>query len=368
MMVNAGKGVAKSNLYTFFKRAYQAFQKAEGKMGANTHYHLTLGPETIELRFAGPALVSTVIPALMHLAASAEKIPELTVYLWDCASTNTAMPAPPWSPSDYGARGEINGYNDERIFVSFQMGTGTLSMLDMESGLALFWVRDADRLPYYEKSAPLRTILHWWMRHRGWQMTHAAAVGSPSGGVLMVGKGGAGKSTTTLACLNSELAYVGDDYCLLGQRPTLCACSIYNSAKLDSKSVRKLARFTPAVTNPGHSDDQKAVLLLNTLPFVNITLQIPIQAILVLRITRRTATVLKPTSHSTAVKAVATSTIFQLSHADRRDLMNLCRIVRQVPAFELEVGTQLAQIPGVILNLLHRIQSYGNEPISTSLN
>ena len=42
------------------------------------------------------------------------------------------------------------------------------------------------------------------MSDRNLQYVHAGAVGNKNGGILLVGKGGSGKSSTALACLKSD--------------------------------------------------------------------------------------------------------------------------------------------------------------------
>ena len=177
---------------TFFKKAYQTFQQAEKLAGGPVNRFYTIAGYTIQLRFAGPALIPFITPALEHLTAEPGSTPALTVCLWDSASTRTKMPPPPWSADDYIARGEVRGYNNDHIHTFFHVGAGALSMLDTRQDLALHWIRDARQLPYYESAAPLRAILHWWMRNHGCQLVHGGAVGTPLGGVLLAGRGGSG--------------------------------------------------------------------------------------------------------------------------------------------------------------------------------
>ena len=95
----------------------------------------------------------------------------------------------------------------------------TLLMLNLLTHEAIYWVNDSDLIPHFECGAPLIPILHLWMSYMGSQLLHAAAVGLPNKGVLIVGKGGSGKSNTALSCLNSKLYYAADDYCILSFNP-----------------------------------------------------------------------------------------------------------------------------------------------------
>src|SRR5262249_37784676 len=158
---------------------------------------------TVRLSFAGDGLVAQVLPALSHLLADPVAAPQLAIQIWDAQSTRTRLPARPWADGARGARGEIAGYNDDDIATVFQADFDGLSMFSRRRATALFWVPGASALPAYARAKPLRTILHLWLAGRGQQLAHGAALGTPQGGVLLVGKSGSGKSTTALAALGN---------------------------------------------------------------------------------------------------------------------------------------------------------------------
>jgi hypothetical protein len=351
---NALAGVEETRPVAFFKTVYQTFQRAEQVAGGSIDRFYTIGGHTIQLRFAGPALIPFITPALEHLRAELGSTPALTVCLWDSVSTHTEMPPPPWSADDYIARGEIRGYRSNHIHTVFHVGAGVLNMLDTRQDLALYWVRDAHQLPYYESAAPLRAIWHRWMRNYGRQLVHGGAVGTSRGGVLLAGRGGSGKSTTTLACLSSELAYVGDDYCLLDTDTSPYVYSLYNSAKLDADSVQQFPHLAPAISNADRLDTEKALLFLNGFHSVKIASGFPIRTILLPHITHLSETRFKKASPAASLAALAPSTIFQSAGADRKDFQNLGAFVRKVPSYVLELGTDVSGICNVILDLLSK--------------
>lgn len=235
----------------------------------------------------------------------------------------------------------------------FYMGDNVL-MMDSKSALAIFWIRDARQLPYYESGAPLRTLLHWWLSNHGRQFVHAAAVGTAKAGVLLAGKGGSGKSTTVLACLDSPLVYASDDYCLLTTEPAPYVYSLYSSAKLDADNIHRLPHLASAISNADRLDTEKALLFLHEHCPEKIVSGFPVRAILLPRVTGRPGTTLTPASPITALKALAPSTLFQLPGAGHSAFQVMSKFVKQVPCYHLELGTDLAQIPEVILGLLSK--------------
>lgn len=336
----------------FFETVYQAFQQAEQVAGGSLDRFYSIGGYTTRLRFAGPALVPRITPALEHLATKPSSSPMLTVCLWDSVSTSTQMPPPPWSADAYIGRGEVRGYNDGCIRTSFHIGANVLNVLNARLDLAVFWIRDAGQLPYYESGAPLRTILHWWLSNHGRQFVHAAAVGTAKGGVLLAGKGGSGKSTTALTCLNSKLVYVSDDYCLLATDPHPYVYSLYSSAKVDVDNIHRFPHLAFAVSNADRLDAEKALLFLHEHCPDKVVTGFPIRAILLPHVTGRPGTTLTPASPIAGLTALAPSTIFQLSGAGHSAFQTMAKFVKQVPCYNLELGTEFRRIPDVILGLL----------------
>ena len=338
----------------FFREARGAFERAAQAAGGTIERFYTIAGDAVRLRFAGPALAPALTPALDHLGAGPHPAPALTVCLWDSEATGVAMPPPPWGAEDYVARGEIRGYSTDRIRTAFQQGACSLSMLDVEQSSALYWIRDARRVPSWETAAPLRTVLHWWMGTRGRQLVHAAAVGTPAGGVLLAGKGGSGKSTTALACLESDLLYLSDDYTLLSADPMPYAHSLYSSAKVDAAAAQRLPHLTRAVAEADRFDCDKALIFVAERYPEKMARGFPTRAILLPRVTHGSHTSVRETSSAAGLRALAASTVFQLAGAGHRDLQAVAALVRRTPCFDLLLGQNVGDVPQVIADLLAR--------------
>jgi hypothetical protein len=339
----------------YFQSVYDLFKSSQQITGSVERSYI-IGGYRIRLSFSGEALLS-LTRALEHLAAADDhSTPDLTICLWDSESTGQRMIPRPWHESDFLARGVIQGYNTERIYTAFQHGSGAVSVLDQERSLAVFWAPES-KLPYWEYGSPLRTVLHWWLLSKGLQLVHAAAVGNSTGGVLIGGKGGSGKSTTALACLESNLSYIGDDYTLLGFDSGPVVHSLYNSAKLNSDHVQRFPALLPKIANTERLADEKALLFVNEHYPLKVATRLPVRAILIPRVTGLAETSLKRVSVAMALAALAPSTIFQLPRAGNEALKFLATFARGLPCFSLEAGTDLSTIPRLIEGLLAEIDS-----------
>ncbi len=333
-----------------------AFEQAAQAVGGVECRDYTVGGFCIRLRFAGSALIPKMTPALEHLATRPSPSPDLVINLWDGASTGVMTPPPPWrdDPYAYGSHGEVRGYDSDRIRIVFNMFFDALSLLNLEQNRAVFWVRDGANIPFWETAAPLRILLHWWLGSRGLHYTHAAAIGIPAAGALLVGKGGSGKSTTALACLDSELSYVSDDYCLLSEPPQPQAYSLYSSAKLKPDNTR-LPHLLPLIHNQNRQPDEKPFVLLHQHFPEKLVPSLPMKMILVPHVTGRVDTEIHPVKAAAALLALAPSTIFQLPGGTSAKFKEMAALVREVPCYALALGTDLAQIPQVIGTALEQV-------------
>ena len=325
-----------------FAEAYQAFGEASRAAGVVERSY-TIGSWHIRLRFAGSALVPRITPAFAHLPPGKHAEPALTVCLWDAASTATRFPPLPTANGD-GSVHRRYLYRTTRQIGCVQPAEGAISLLDPGASLALYWVADAEGLPSYERAAPLRLILHWWMGGRGRPLVHAGAVGVAGRGVLLAGRGGSGKSTAALGCLQAGLSYAGDDYVLVQVDPSPFVHSLYSSGKVEASHARTLAASAPA--------DEKVVLFLHEVYPERMSPGFSIEAVLLPRITGRPGVRITPVPPVAVLAALAPTTIFQLPGAGQDTFDAIARLVRRVPGYVLEMGPDIAAIPPVISRLL----------------
>ena len=332
-----------------FEDSYEAYLKAESASTTVESWHSIAG-SPVCLRFAGTSLVDRIIPALEHLATQPAGSPALTVCLWESASFGVGFLAP--SPEFNGKfRVRLRGV-DNRILGTLYPDCDLLCMLDSARSLALYNIRDVSQHPFYEYGSPLLVILSWWAQTRGLTMVHAGAVGRLEGGVLLAGKGGSGKSTTALACLNSGLLYAGDDHCLLEPGRPPFVHSIYSSAKLAAERLDKLPRLRTAAAAVESQGAEKAIIFLGKHNRAGLSAGFPVRAVFAPRVTGRTGTSLTPLSPIGALRALAPSTIFETADAGPFELEAMTGLVKRVPSFTLELGTDLERIPRIITEFL----------------
>ncbi len=346
------ESVIEADPQAFFESVYRAYQAAEESAGGVVDRYYVIGGYTVHLRFAGPALIPSVTPALEHLQVPAAPRADLTICLWDSASTKTVMPPRPWKADDLIVRGDVQGYSNERFLTMLSGDVGMLSVLDTAENLGVYWIREAGHLPTYERAAPVRVLIHWWMRQQGLGLLHTGAVGLDGSGMLLVGKSGSGKTSTTLTSLLRGWHYVGDDFCLLANNGAPHIHSVYNSAKVHTAHLRNFPDFLPAISNPQELGSEKALLYLYRHCPTRLVAELPIKVICLPRVTGRPETTMTPVSPTGALRALAPSSLFQLPGTGQAEFLLMSRLVSQIPCYSLELGTELERIPEAMSKLL----------------
>jgi len=339
----------------YFDDVFAAFLNAERLAGSIARDFL-IGGGRIRVRFAGDALVSLLSRALAHLSCDASAEPDLTICVWDSASTGVALPDAPATIRQFLARREMSGVSGERFIAAFDFAERMrLSVLYRQQRAAIHWIPDAPSIPFYEQAAPFLQILHWWAREHRHQIVHAAAVGTAAGGVLIGGKSGSGKSTTTLTCLKAGLRSPGDDYTLLCVAQPPLVRSLYSTGKLEGPHLlRSLPSLMPAVSNQDRMHRDKAVLFLHEHYPEALIGEFPVRAVVLPRISAGGRCRLIETSPAAAVAAIAPSTMIQLRWSGSEDLRRIAAVVRAVPNYILELGDDLDEIPVLIRGLLEK--------------
>jgi hypothetical protein len=324
-------------------------------------HDLRIGGVPVRLCFAGPALVPAVLPALAHLRAdTAGPEPLLTVELWDAASTGVIPPPYPVPGDGVPARGEVRAYADAGVRALYHSGVrprdggfAEVTIFDERASIARYFVDAPDRIPWYERAAPLRSVLHWGLTGPDRLLVHAGAVGIGDRGVLLAGPGGSGKSTSAVAALIDGYQYLGDDYVLVDLAgPDPVAHSIYATAKLAPEATSLLPALSGTYGGRTPGGQEKWVIDVAQLRPGGLGLQLRIAAIVLPCLRPDAPTRLRPASAGAALLALAPTTVFQGPLRDGVALGQLAELAKRVPAHVLELGAGPEQVGPIISQLL----------------
>lgn len=306
----------------------------------------------MRLEFAGRDLAEAVMPAFAHLVVPPRPgRAELTVQLWSSPDGDPDTRPPVLESTAALPPGAFLHRRNAGVHVSYQPARRILNVFDGPAGRAWFWVADG-KLPYWERSAPLRHVIHWWLQAFGIQQLHSSAVGTDRGAALVVGRSGSGKSTTALACVRDGLSYLGDDYVLVSSPPRPQVFSTFCSGKLVGEQLVRFPELTHAVRNADFLDTEKSLVYLTDLPTVSVATTLPLAAVVVPVVTGRPGTLAEPLRRAAAIAALAPSTLVEVFTAGNVGLQRMRAIVDAVPCYTLHVGNDLESIGPAVRRLL----------------
>jgi len=323
-----------------------AFREAERRAGCTEQFYSVAG-NPLRLRLAGDALAPLIMPPLEHLVSPSRAAPALTICAWDPETTGVSPPECPWDAGD-NDQAKISVRNWNGVEFALFKGSGELNVLDRRRKLGFHCVNRAAAI----FSGPLLIQMHWWLSELGLHCIHAGAVGFKEGGAILAGRGGSGKSTSALCCLDSSLGYVADDHCLLSAGATPYVHSLYSSGKLTASQLDKLSFLKPLAGSPKSTAADKTVIFLAQRARKKLLPGFPVRMVLVPRIVGGSTTAAVVISPIEALKALAPSTLFQLIGASQRDFHAMAELVKSVPCYRLELGSDLRAIAGAIERLL----------------
>jgi hypothetical protein len=321
---------------------------------------LHVAGRSIRLRFAGEVLVPAIWPALAHLAVAAEtaQTPSITFDLWDTATTGVVPPRPPFDPADYRRYGQRAVAYDDSIAIMHTPDGETLCAYDKATRHGIFWTADAGRLSIYERAAPLQTLFHWAMAEFGWQIIHAAVVGTPRGGVLLVGNTGAGKSTTALSCLRQEgLQLLCDDKCLVRLKPVPEAFALFSSGKVKADMLERMPHLRSQVV--GWDDSYKAgkgLVFLYPTYADRMVQMLPLKAIVLPAVAHRAEATILPATSASAFRQLGPSTVIWLPGAEVENYRFTAELTRHLPCYRFELATDLQRNAETLVRLLAELE------------
>ena len=319
--------------------------------------HLRFAGLPVRMRVAGPDLCDQLERCFRPLESAAEDGPaDLTIDAWDREHTGVGCPGVPFVPdaTDAVSGGLLKQFH--RGAVLYLERARDVAALDRHRRRLFFCVQAATATELHLRSKPFPDLLAIWYRDRGVQQLHAALVSRQGRGVLFVGASGSGKSTCALACTLGGFDYLGDDYVGFQLAGEDCVGhAFYGSARVDDATIDRFPALAAHRIAPIARWERKGMVCISEIPECSMVPSTRIAAIVVPEIRAGGRLRLSPASPGTALRSLAPSTLLVPLGARAPGLSVLGELVRRAPCFRMEVGDDVAAIPGAIDCLLVRL-------------
>jgi hypothetical protein len=308
---------------------------------SKSSYYRVFG-KTIELEFLDPSIEQHIHPTLAHLETGATRDPWASLTCWDTNGSPGAFPSVNVGTDGFKARSEAPGLSDDFRLTSFVSAGRILSHIDLRTLRGFHCVDDFSNMWRHEHATPLRTVFSWIAQTCGVQFLHVGAVGTEAGGILLSGRGGAGKSNTVLSVIGTELRVIGDDFCavdVLNENPFVHSLYATGSLRRSDHSRNPILSTLPVLVDTG--DDAKLVHGLQA--GGHMLSGAPIRAIAHLR--RSDAPFgLHNASAGQIALDLASDTQTMLPYSGQVLVAQTAKLARCVPCYILELGTDASAI------------------------
>lgn len=207
------------------------------------------------------------------------------------------------------------------------------------------------------RSQPANHAIASWLASSMVQAVHAAAVSLDGQGLLLVGVGGRGKSTTALACALAGFSFLGDDMCVVEvgsaeRRLTPRIHGVYATAKLNRDSQERLGSCDFRLL--GVTPLGKSTFALP--PEIRFDRAAPLVAVVGFRAGDASADTVRLLSGPEAMGLLAATAapLATGSGTAALWLQAAVAIAREVPAYELRLGWDLDRVVADCRSIIDR--------------
>lgn len=312
------------------------------------------------MRVVGQGLSEQIAQAFQHLLIQGNPLnAELKIDLWDEGDTSVSCPVNS-EPVDerllkstsYVEFGLIIGSLEDRYIGCQRLKV--MTWFDRREQHIVGWVSRHDELSLYDRGKPLHFPLLLWHSDRGAEVVHAALVSKNGKGILFAGKGGTGKSTVALACVEAGFDYLGDDYIGLEacEDGTFLGHSLYSATWLMADHFVRFPRLIRHAIYPERPEQEKTLALLSPAFPQQLCRVAPISALVLPRITANPPARIRPASKAEALFALAPSSILLRPSSGASTLNKLGRLAEQVPCYWLDLEHNLSDLSNRVIELL----------------
>ena len=284
--------------------------------------------------------------------------PLLSLFIWDGQRDGVELPESPVLRRDDAPEAGLGGYAGDSLRAFYQPNAGVLSLLDTGRCRGHWWLRDVATTPYFERAAPFKHILQWWIADRGGALLHSAAVGIDGAGILIAGPSGSGKSSTALACVDAGFAFASDDYVLIDATHPPHAHLAYATAKVVRSSLDRHLHHRRHFRNLGR-DDEKPMLFVHDVAPGRVGSPLALRAVVLPFVAHRATTQLVRIHPAEMLRALAPSSVLLFPLAGDAAFRRMADLCRELPCFRAELADDPNDVAAALRGLLVSSSSIG---------
>ena len=324
--------------------------------------HLSIAGFPVRIRIVGSAWGAAVKRALGHLSGSLTDgyaaLDGLTIDVWDSHESGVRVPGFDHSPD---APPTLLKASTDRSCVGLYRPHGVM-WLDEAAGYLVGFTRGVHQLTLDERARPFHKLLSHWLGNRGVQFLHAGLMCAGDTGVLLVGSGGAGKSTTSTACLMAGMEYLGDDFVGLSEKAgEFVGHGFYATCLLDRTQLQNFPRLAPHAYAPNYDFEDKQLVYLDCFSSQLLRRTTRIRALILPKIVGGLGSSVERATRIDGLMALAPTSVMYLPKPSLDAFNRVAALAEAVPSFRLNLGTDLKNVAYCVRSVLNQLNEDQNQ-------
>lgn len=262
-----------------------------------------------------------------------------------CGSDFENISMPTWNFPHTNSRHLERLHIGDDITAYFDADLRFWHVVDHKSKRALFWIHSPDAIPFWERAAPFKNILNWFLALTPFTIVHGGVISQNGRGILLVGPGGSGKSTTVINCLSSGFQVCGDDLIIVGLVDNeFKGYLLYNSIKLKAHLDSCFPKVGFKNSELWRSCGDKKFTRYTDLSADGVCASTRIIAVMHCLVSNLDQTKISPITPNAILKYILPPTVFMLRGWEELSIKKISRLVRGVKTYELSLGEDLAEV------------------------
>jgi hypothetical protein len=345
-----------TTLIDFYNRAKLNFNRACDNLKFESKFYFSLASKELVIRSAGRNIQEITCRALKHIEKVVDvssSTPSLEILVWDIKESGVNMPIQPWETPENLVEDSFVQFHLAHFFVSQFDNQSILYIYNLVANQVICIIQDANKLNNSFLSSPYFKIIALWACNQNLNILHAGCVSFDNKAVLIVGRSGKGKSSTSVQCLIDGLDYLSDDYILVdmnGEKPI--AYSLFNTGKLKNNHIERFSKIQGKYTQGILDKNDKPLLFLHPFFRNQLIKSAEIRAIIVPNITQEVKASYQSISDVESLRALAPSTLIQLKINNLNQLNSLANLTRNLPNYQLNLGSDFSNITAMVKELI----------------
>jgi hypothetical protein len=332
--------------------AFASRMLAYARQNATSKTNAAFGPATLRIEICGMGLSRIALDPLRHAATNPTAPVDFHLLMIDGKDTDIDGPMLDGLALFHAGHEHRIKIDSRRSSFIVNKEWNTRCLIDADKRHSIVWFADAATIPEWVIYDQIRDALHWLSYESNFGLFHAAALRLGAVGCLIAGKGGSGKSTLTAAAIVRGFDTAGDDVVLIETTAAPRVHAVFDTVKLDDKSLARFSQFEPFISNARRGVEDKAIVRLFDSSPDRIASGFPLHVILHAHLTGGQQSRIAKSTPSDAFRALAPSSLLLLRAQGRQVAANCAKLVGRLGTYAFEIGTDtdaaVAELAGFV--------------------